>query len=64
MERENELLSRLEAFDAKLQRIMSNRGGELTVGGQATAIAMLVTLNLTLFSEAASALARKGSSDE
>jgi hypothetical protein len=55
-----ELAERLRSFDARLNRIINNSGGSMTVGGQATAIAMLVTLDLNLFEEAANALANGG----
>lgn len=51
-----EIAERMEAFDAKLASIIDNRGMKLTAGGQATAIAMLVTMNLPIFGEAAATL--------
>lgn len=51
-----EMAERFDAFNQKLNRIIDNPGGAMTVGGQATAIGMLATLNLQLFEDVAASL--------
>lgn len=56
------LAARLEEFDAKVYSIASSQSG-LSASGAATAIALLVTLNLDVFKSAARLLrARAGQS--
>lgn len=50
------LAGRCEALDEKLRRIVGHR--QLSPSGQATAIALIVTLDLNLFAECAAALRR------
>lgn len=56
-----EMAERFDAFNQKLNRIIDNPGGAMTVGGQATAIGMLATLNLQLFEEVAACLRARAS---
>ena len=49
------LAARMAEFDRRLQNIMSSQSG-MSASGTAAAIALLVTLNGSLFSEAAAAL--------
>lgn len=50
------IADRLEAFTIKANRVIDNRGKTMTAGGQATALAMLVTLDLHAFDDAVQAL--------
>lgn len=50
------LAERASKMGAKIERVIENRGMPLSAGGQATAIAMIVTLDLGLFDEVAASL--------
>jgi hypothetical protein len=57
----NELAERTQVLGDKIKRVIINRI-DLSASGQATAIAMLVTLDLGLFDEVAAAIRSKAAS--